>query len=323
MRSRLVVLAAVSIAAVAVAFTGSRFILSPSRPLIVRASLPPRMAHYLGVFEPGAPPSFSPVDGFTKAAGEQPNVVGYFSGWVQPFDLTFARMLHSHGITPFVQIDPTFASLSDIAAGDDDSYLQSYADSVKAFGHPVIIGFGQEMNAGPAPGAPGYSWGYKHTPASTFVAAWRHIWTVFREAGALNVTWLWTVQADGPGTGPIQDWWPGSKYVSWVGIDGFYYRPSDSFRSIFALTIRQVRVFASKKPILLSETAVGPKAGQFTGILNLFKGMIRYRTLGLVWFDVPQHGSIYHQDWRIEGDGLADASFKLGVKDAVKAATHP
>jgi mannan endo-1,4-beta-mannosidase len=321
MRSRLVVLAAVSIAAIAVAFTGTRFILAPSRPLIVRASLPHKMASYLGVFEPGAPPSFSPVDGFSEAAGESPNIVGYFSGWVQPFDSAFARELYKHHITPFVQIDPTFASLADIAAGDDDSYLQSYADSVKAFGHPVIIGFGQEMNAGPAPGAPGYSWGYKHTPASTFVNAWQHIWNVFHAAGALNVTWLWTLQADGPGTGPIHDWWPGSKYVTWVGIDGFYTRPSDTFRSVFAETIRQVRGFTGD-PILLSETAVGPKAGQLGGILNLFKGMIHYRTLGLVWFDVDQHDGIFHQDWRVEGDSLADASLKLGVKDAVRAATR-
>jgi mannan endo-1,4-beta-mannosidase len=315
MRSRLVVLAAVSIAAVAVAFTGTRFILAPSSPLVVRASLPAMPAHYLGVFEPGAPPNFSPVTGFSKVAGEQPNVVGYFSGWVQPFDSAFAQELHKHDITPFVQIDPSFASLSDIAAGDDDSYLQSYAESVKAFGHAVIIGFGQEMNATTN------SWGYTHTPAATFVAAWRHIWTVFHDAGAQNVIWLWTLQADRPGTGPILAWWPGPKYVTWVGIDGFYYRPSDTFRSTFAQTIRQVRAI-TPDPILLSETAVGPKAGQFAGILNLFKGMIHYRTLGLVWFDVPQHNGIYHQDWRIEDDSLADASFKLGVKDAVRAATR-
>src|SRR6185437_7678694 len=47
-------------------------------------------------------------------------------------------------------------------------------DSVRDFGSPVVIGFGHEMNAY------WYSWGYRHTPAATFVAAWRHIVTLFR-----------------------------------------------------------------------------------------------------------------------------------------------
>ena len=71
-----------------------------------------------------------------------------------------------------MQWDPTLASVSKIAAGGYDSYLRSFADSVRDFGHPVVIGFGHEMNAY------WYSWGYGHLPASTFVAAWRHIVTL-------------------------------------------------------------------------------------------------------------------------------------------------
>ena len=69
----------------------------------------------------------------------------------------------------------------------------------------------------------------------------------------------------------------------------------------------------TSKPVLLSETAVGPKAGQFLKILNLFSGMAADKTLGLVWFDEKQHGSILHQDWRIEDNFQAADSFQLGV----------
>jgi beta-mannanase len=172
----------------------------------------------------------------------------------------------------------------------------------------VVIGFGHEMNAS------WYSWGYKHVPPSTFVAAWRHLVTLFRNEGAENVTWLWTLQADQPGTGPVASWWPGSHYVDWVGIDGYYYRPSDNFASVFGKTIAQVRAFTSR-PVLLSETAVGPAAGQLVKILDLFRGMAADKTLGLVWFDKPQHGGLYHQDWRIEDNPTAEVSFRLGVRD--------
>jgi mannan endo-1,4-beta-mannosidase len=309
MKSKLVILVAVCMAAAALGAAVGRVIgLVSGRPPAVHATLAPELASYLGAFEPGAPPDYAPAAGFAKVAGRQPNMLGYYSGWAQPFDMAFAQMLHQHGVVPFVQIDPTDASIAAIAAGTYDEYLRAYADRVRDFGHAVVIGFGHEMNA------PWYSWGYGHTPPGTFAAAWRHVVTLFRDQGAENVTWLWTIQADEPGTGPVASWWPGAQYVTWVGIDGYYYRPSDRFATVFGTTIGQVRTFTGK-PVLLSETAVGPRAGQFAEIQDLFHGMATYKTLGLIWFDKPQHGGLYHQDWRIEDNVQAQISFRLGVRD--------
>jgi hypothetical protein len=307
MTSRLVmilaiVLAVASLAGASLRLTGS----SVSRPPAAHASLPPSLASYLGVFEPGAPPAYDPVADFSAVAGRKPNLLGFYSGWTEPFDASFAQTLHRNGVIPFVQIDPTDASIAAIAKGTYDDYLRTYADSVRGFGHNVVIGFGHEMNA------PWYSWGYGHVPPSTFVAAWRHIVTLFRDDGADNVTWVWTLQADEHGTGPIASWWPGAQYVTWVGIDGYYYWPTDTFASVFGRTIDQVQAFTSK-PVLLSETAVGPKAGQVVKIQDLFQGMAAYKTLGLVWFDVAQHGGTDRQDWRIEDSPTAEISFRLGV----------
>jgi hypothetical protein len=299
-----VVLVAFSVAAAAVIFTGARFNFLPARPPSVHASLPPSRAAYLGVYEAGAPPAYDPILNFARAVGRQPNMVGYYSGWAEPFATSFAQNARSHGAIPYVQIDPTYASVSAVAAGEYDGYLRSYADSVRAFGHAVVIGFGHEMNGY------WYSWGYGRVPPSTFIAAWRHIVTLFRSQGADNVTWLWTVNQDRPGTGPVKAWWPGTQYVTWIGIDGYYVRPSDTFASVFGRTIDQVRAFTNK-PVLLSETAVGPAANQFAKIGNLFDGMRQDNTLGLVWFDEAQRGSVYRQNWRIEGDPVAEAAFRL------------
>jgi hypothetical protein len=306
MKSRLVVLAALVAAVVALSSTGVRLIIVPSQPPPVHASLPPTSSAYLGVYEPGSPPAYAPVANFAVAAGRQPNMIGYYSGWAEPFESSFARRVRRHGIIPYVQIDPTYASVSAIAAGAYDLYLRGYADSVRDFGHAVVIGFGHEMNGN------WYSWGYGHTAPSTFVAAWRHIVTVFRSEGADNVTWLWTVNQDRPGTGPVAAWWPGARYVTWVGIDGYYIRPSDTFAEVFGRTISQVRAFTSK-PVLLSEAGVGPDVGQFAKISNLFDGLRQAKALGLVWFDENQQGGPYRQDWRIEGDRVAEVAFRLGT----------
>jgi Glycosyl hydrolase family 26 len=304
MRSRLVVLVAVVIA-VASTVAVSRLVSSSSssHPAVASASLPTNPASYLGVYENGPPQTYQPVADFTQAVGRQPNLVGYYSGWGEPFQTSFADTVRGHGAATILQWDPTYASVSVIAAGGYDGYLRSYADSVRDFGQPVIIGFGHEMNA------PWYSWGYGNLPPRTFIAAWRHIVTLFRDQGADNVTWLWTLQADEPGTGPVASWWPGAAYVTWVGIDGYYYRPSDTFASVFGQTIAQVREFTDK-PLLLSETAVGPEAGQPVKVRDLFNGMRQYGTLGLVWFDIAQDDGIYHQDWHIEDSPAAVAAFR-------------
>jgi hypothetical protein len=303
-----VLLVAVVIAAAAVAFAVTRVGSPTPRHAAAVAPLPIRPASYLGVYEPGSPDAYQPVADFAKTTGRQPDIAGYFSGWAQPFAASFAERARSHGAVTIVQIDPTLASIPGIAAGVYDSYLRSYADSVRDFGHPVIIGFGHEMNA------TWYPWGYGRVPPATFVAAWRHIVTLFRGQGAGNVTWLWTLQADTSSTGPVHSWWPGANYVTWVGIDGYYYRRSDTFANIFGRTISEVREFTDK-PVLLSETAVGPQAGQAVKIRDLFRGMRRYATLGLVWFDMAQHQGIYHQDWRIEDSAAAEAAFRQGVRD--------
>jgi mannan endo-1,4-beta-mannosidase len=307
MKPRFSLLVALVLATVALTYAGSHIIL-PMNPPVVHESLPPRSASYLGVYITGSPPAYQPIANFATATGSKPNLVGYYSGWAQPFAPSYAQMIRSHGVIPFVQIDPTYASVPQIVAGAYDAYLRSYADSVRSFGHAVVIGFGHEMNA------PWYSWGYGHVAPSTFVAAWRHIVTLFHGQGADNVTWLWTINADRPGTGRVALWWPGARYVTWVGIDGYYYKPSDTFNSVFGDTIQQVRVF-TRKPVLLSETAVGPKAGQIVKIGNLFDGMRQYKMLGLVWFNKAQHDGILHQDWRLEDNPAAEAAFRLKVAD--------
>jgi mannan endo-1,4-beta-mannosidase len=312
-KSRTVVFLAIVAAVGALVVATVARLRGPSAPAAVHAKLPARQASYLGVYEPGKPPQYPEVAAFGRAAGRMPGLAGYFSGWPVPFDVSFADALRRHKITIVVQIDPTDASVAGIAYGSYDDYLRSFADSVRDFGGPVVIGFGHEMNAN------WYSWGYHHVPPGIFIAAWRHVVTVFRQQGADNVTWLWTVQANVPGTGPIWSWWPGAGYVTWVGIDGYYYRPSDTFGAVFGTTIDQVRRLTSK-PILLSETGVGPAAGQAAKIPDLFQGMARYQTLGLIWFDIAQDAGIYHQDWRIEANPAAERTFRLAVRDYLRPA---
>jgi mannan endo-1,4-beta-mannosidase len=253
---------------------------SPMRPW-APAPLPTTPASYLGVYVDGVPASYAGVTSFTGATGVRPNVVSYYSGWMEPFQKSFAVAATARGAVPLVQIDPTDISLHEIAARHYDGYLISYAKAVRAFRHPVILSFGHEMNGN------WYSWGYTRASPAAFVAAWRHIVDVFRAAGARNVTWLWTVNTFRPAMN-IQDpaaWWPGRSYVTWVGIDGYFHTPSAQFISVFGPTITVVREL-TKAPILLAETGASQAAGQAAKITDVFAGIRAYQLLGFVWFDV-------------------------------------
>jgi mannan endo-1,4-beta-mannosidase len=258
---------------------------------------------YLGVYVPGVPGSYRGVTAFAAATGITPGVALYYSGWGEPFQFGFAVAAARHHAVPLVQINPAGVRLAGIASGRYDSYLNAYAAAVRSYRGPVILSFGHEMNG------PWYPWGSGHTSPAVFVAAWRHIVTLFRNDGAYNVTWLWTVNVVALGQHVVSPvpWWPGPSYVNWVGIDGYYESPAERFASLFGPTIAAARAL-TRDPILISETGVAPTASRPTEIRDLFAGVHADRLLGLVWFDA--RGS---RDWRLDSP-VAIAAFRNGAR---------
>jgi mannan endo-1,4-beta-mannosidase len=294
----------ITLAVGAVVLIGAAAAFIVTRPWAPATGPPVQSVRYLGLYEPGAPASYTGIDQFAQAIGRQPNIVSYYNPWLKPFQAGFARSAASRGAMTLVQLDPTNVSLAKIAAGQYDAYLRSYATATEDFGGQVIMSFGHEMNGY------WYSWGNLSTSPAVFVAAWRHVVTLFRAAGAGNVTWLWAVNVTDH-TAEIPDparWWPGGSYVSWVGIDGYYDSPSSSFAQVFGPTIVDVRSL-TKDPIFISETGVKPAAGQQAKIADLFAGIRAYGLLGFLWFDENYSGA----DWRISTSS-AFAAFRQQAK---------
>lgn len=297
--------ALVSFAAVVLGAAAALAVIKPWANKLIH---PVKSVGYLGVYEPDAPHTYAGVNQFAHAIGRQPNLVTYYSPWLGPFHTQFVASAAKHGAMTIVQIDPVNISLANIASGRYDAYLRSYAAAVKAYGSRVILSFGHEMNGR------WYSWGYQHTSPKVFVEAWRHIVTVFRTAGANNALWLWTVNIIDKSV-PIPDptpWWPGSRYVNWVGIDGYYYLPSQSFAQVFGPTIVAV-LKLTNDPIIIAETGAAPTAGQSAKINDLFGGIRSYGLKGFVWFDENTQGRI----WRITSQA-AFAAFRQDARAFMK-----
>ena len=179
-------------------------------------------------------------------------------------------------------MDPENIGVDAIASGHYDGYLTSYAEAVRALplpGHRELRARDERRLV---------LLGLQRTSPATFVAAWRHIVTLFRALGARNVTWLWTVNVmddtrNGKIPSPVR-WWPGRQYVTWVGIDGYYLKPSLAVRPAVRADHRR-GARADDAPILIAETGAAPAAGQPAKIADLFAGIRSYGLLGFVWFD--------------------------------------
>lgn len=232
------------VAPVSLHLTASAAANDPARPPYpVRAPLPLPLS-YIGVYEPAGTGSYVPLDRDGHAADSPPRITVRYSGWSQGFETAFADDARTAGAVPLVQIEPRGVSIAAIARGAYDYYLRAYANAVAGYQGSVIIGFGQEMNERR------YSWGYRRTSPAAFVLAWQHIVSVFRSQNADNVTWIWTIGKSSATVGPLRDWWPGARYVTWVGIDGYYELPARADMSAFAGTIADVRRITDN-PVLL------------------------------------------------------------------------
>ena len=142
MRSRLIFLIEIAVAMIAIVAAVVRLSSLYSGSAKAPTVLPTNQTSYLGVYEHEALQSYRPIAEFARAAGAHPNLVGYYSGWGEPFEASFAETVSRHGATTILQWDPTLASSSKIASGGYDRYLRSFADSVREFRYPVVIGFG-------------------------------------------------------------------------------------------------------------------------------------------------------------------------------------
>lgn len=276
----------------------------------VQAPTAPSPATIVGFTASGLPQSWAPVAAFSKAVGHPVNLVMYYAGWGENFQTAFAQTAERHGAEVMVNLAPA-GSLASIAAGDGDGYLRRLAAQIRAFGHPVTLAFGHEANGD------WYSYGYRHQPAAEFIAAYRHVHDVITDAGAANVTWLWTVNIPaGAGTAPVSAYWPGAAYVSEIGIDAYDWTGRQTFTQELAPTIAAVRRLGTE-PVIVAETSVIPgpdAASQVTGLLD---GIRAEGLVGFVWFDTDKANFMHttdRHDWRLEDDPAALAAFRAGIR---------
>jgi mannan endo-1,4-beta-mannosidase len=247
------------------------------------------------------------ISSFRHAIGMKTNLAIRYFNWGAEPPATFVEQSAADGAESLLELEPRSISLSSIIAGHGDGYLKRVGRALASTHSQVMLSFAPEMDGR------WYPWGFGHRSARVFRQAWRHVYREITSVPGTKITWIWQISHKFARSEALHPLWPGGKYVSMIGVDGYYESSHDTFHTIFGSTIKILRKFTAK-PIMITETSVGHLAGKADKIPGLFGGMIRYDIRGINWFDINQHNGVHHQRWRLEGHPAAIAAFKKGLR---------
>ena len=296
----------------------------------------------LGVFAPnpshkGGGSAVSQLVKFDQLIGHKASLTVAYLKWGARFPGTYVSEAAQAGAKTVVQIEPRgkgSLSLGQIAAGKDDGWLKRFAARLATTGYPLILSFGPEMNG------TWYTYGSHGGTgvAQSYISAFRHVHDALMNDLSRDltpakarrlITFMWQPSAMHTHTASPVPYWPGAKYVDLIGLDGYYFYSTDTFKVIFGRTIHQLRKLSPNTKIMIGETAVGPMTGnQAAGIKNLFKGLKRNHLTGFIWFDKNQlgtnygaHRRVFHQDWQLQDHPAALRAFIAELKKVPRFAS--
>jgi membrane-bound metal-dependent hydrolase YbcI (DUF457 family) len=269
-----------------------------------------------GAYVPKADQHPELISSFAKRVGREPAILSSYKRWPTPLIVPAElRTVWRRGALPLITWEPWTLSgrgfsLRAIAHGRYDSYARRAATQAASWKHPILLRFAHEMNG------TWYPWGRGqdgNTPG-IYKAAWRHLVRIFRSAGADNVRWVWTPNVDGGGAYPFRQYYPGNKWVSWVGLDGFNWARRgewQSFTDLFGSSYDTLTRL-STRPVMIAETGSSQSGGDKPAWVSsaLAREIPRFsRIRAVVWFSDVVSGV----DFRINSSRASLAAFRSGI----------
>jgi hypothetical protein len=272
----------------------------------------------LGVFHEGSQTDLKPIRELEKGLNKKFASIMWFTDWTTGFPAADAKRVSKAGYIPHIAWEPwswekkDLIKLQDILDGKWDTYIKTWAADAAKFKRPLLLRWAHEFNGD------WYPWSVPKNgeDPQTYIKAYRYVHDIFNAAGAKNVQWIWCFNA---ASVPSQPWnapleaYPGDTYVDWVGIDGYNFSGTDSFKSIFKTAYTKA-LSSVKKPIMIAEFATagtGPdKAKWIAEMANDLKTVFP-AIRAITWFDINKE-----KDWRLFSSVESQNSAKKAFEDS-------
>lgn len=280
------------------------------------------------------------IERFDKLVGKQQAIIAFSSDWGnQNFPDRQLKIITNYGAIPLVFWSPWDRpegnwdsnlgrfNLNAIIAGQWDDYIDQWANQAKAYGKPLFVSWGLEMNGRWFPWS-GLFYGAEKplegcancfAGPETFKQAYRYVVNRARAQGATNILWVWQANnssdPDEPWNRMVQ-YYPGQQYVDWLAITAYGTQFSVeegwfTFDEVIGMRYETVANIDQTKPLMLAEWGVGefPKKGsKAQWITEFFKRLPK---------EFPRiHAAVFwHERWQNDDQSISN----LRVNSSVEA----
>ena len=285
------------------------------------------------------------IEDFEAMVGKHQALIASSSYWgEQNFPTANLNVIWRHGSLPLVfwspwdkpyeqNRGPDRFSLDNILAGKWDDYIDKWADAARAFGHPLIVAFGVEMNGTWFPWS-GYFYGGEDwiegektwKGPKRFKEAYRYVVDRVRARGAPNIKWMFHTNNY---SYPLDTWnfspayYPGSDYVDWLGLSvygqQFKDEPWADIPSLVDWPYQEMCGLDPNKPIMIAEwgTAEFPRSGDkgawIKQGLELFRTRYPRVKAALYWHERWQNPDQSYSNLRVNSSVGSLNAYRAGV----------
>ena len=250
-----------------------------------------------------------PIERFEYNLNQRLDIVHWFMSWNHAWNPSLLALAATNGRKPMISWEAHNQPVANIAAGQYDDYIRSWAKGAKEFGKIIYLRPLPEMNG---------NWTPWNGDPDNFVLAWQRIVTIFRQEGANNVVWVWAANiSDYPNTATnrLENYYPGAAYVDILAMDGYNWGTSrnwsnwQSFEEIFSKPYKRISKLGNQEIWIteMSSTEIGGNKANW--IEEMFASNKFPRLSAIIWFDENKE-----LDWRVQSSDNSLEAFRQGVR---------
>jgi hypothetical protein len=288
--------------------------------------------------------SLARLQEYEQAAGKLTAWVYFSNEWGtgRSFPTATVTWIRDHGSVPYIRLmlrsepgsvpEQTF-TLERIIRGDFDADLRSWAQGARAYGDPLIVEYGTEVNGewfpwnGKWNGA-GAKTGYGDPDQADgperFRDATRRIIDIFRQENTLNITWIFHANnGDYPEVSwnTLENYYPGDEWIDWLAVSAYGAQtPQDDWCDPFTQSMDaaypRLASLSANKPIIVAEFGVtqgNPLCSQADWTNNALTDLIARRWPRVIGF------SWWNEGWENDDNPLHNSNMRVQDNPALAA----
>jgi hypothetical protein len=247
------------------------------------------------------------VDALEKDLGRRLAIVNTYRRFDQLVGTASDREFLAQGAT--LMVSWATGDNRSIVDGEHDRLIRQQARAVRAVHRPVLLRMRWEMDR---PNLRATMWS-----GEDYIAAWKHVRSIFREERATNVSWVWCPTAEGFIRGDAPAFYPGDDQVDWTCVDVY---AGNLFQPIGRLMRPFLQWAAQRpKPIIIGEFGVAKawgSAGRAAWLRDAERTFKANRQIKAVaYFESDPEGNGPKQQFQLTGDAAAFQAFTRLTRD--------